>query len=314
MSSYSVTLCDGNGVEILVTAVEVGGEVQFTVKLISGTADLNGFFIDLGNNGGTVTSEGSKANNMNGSALVCDADGNVISEKMDGFDYAEVLGTVGGSDADVTCETFTISGITSLDQLIGAQVGVRATSVGEDREGSLKLAGILTEDTPPDDDFPEWEQDISNVVLVFDQTAGDTKPVEGKTDGGGQAYPNNPADPQDGDGYYTVKIDNWPTSADDDLDNSIDDILDYLIANDPYITEESELLGVIIKGGQQDTNFYAYGDENTNGTDPDPLPTDLGLTLPEDDPDTPNNEAAGNATPTNAIDQTYQYEDVFATV
>jgi hypothetical protein len=268
MSSYSVTLCDGNGVEILVTAVEVGGEVQFTVKLISGTADLNGFFIDLGNNGGTVTSEGSKANNMNGSALVCDADGNVISEKMDGFDYAEVLGTVGGSDADVTCETFTISGITSLDQLIGAQVGVRATSVGEDREGSLKLAGILTEDTPPQDDFPKWPQDVSNVVLYFD--ADDSQL---KNDGNDET---DPAPKPDGDGYILVKIDGWQdqsTTGGDDLDDYIDEALAFLQTENPDLNADT-LLGVAIKGGTQDTEYYAYGDNNTNGTDPDSPPAD----------------------------------------
>jgi len=74
--------------------------------------------------------------------------------------------------------------------------------------------------------------DISNITLVFDQDAGDEKPKP------------------DGDGFYTVKID-VPNAFDDDLDNSIDAILDWLVANDEFITEDSDLLGVVIKGGNR---------------------------------------------------------------
>ncbi len=163
--------------------------------------------------------------------------------------------------------------------------GIRATSVGEDGEDSLKLVG-KPEDCPPDDKeddfFPEWKQDVSNIILVFDQTEGDDKPKP------------------DGDGYYTVKIDEWDGSR--DIDDEIDDILAWLIDNDPNITEDSVLLGVIIKGGVQDTNFYAYGDNDTNGTLPDGAPDGLALSW----------EGSSNPAPANAVDESYDYEDVFA--
>ena len=63
-----------------------------------------------------------------------------------------------------------------------------------------------------EDHFPTWPQDISNVVLYF------------AADGA-----NDPDDVND-DGYVLVKIDNWPGSGDDDLDNSLDTIMDYLLA------------------------------------------------------------------------------------
>ncbi|MCL4678284.1 MAG: VWA domain-containing protein [Alphaproteobacteria bacterium] len=126
----------GNGVKIEITAVEQGSGVQFSVRLLQGVADLNGFFLDLNGDGGPITSVGNAGNNMNGAS--------------NGFDYGFVIGTIGGNDADVTEAVIFIDGL-SLTDLDGAKVGVRATSVGEDREDSLKLVGEVDVTDKPDD-------------------------------------------------------------------------------------------------------------------------------------------------------------------
>ena len=284
----TVTLTLENGV---VTA-KIDSEIDMDVNALfwgddDGTGDFEGY-----------TKKDSSLN-MNGEGSLYEGEDGVEKVMWDGSDKISSPGSqdVGYIEAGGE-KPFALS-MTPEEFNNLVYFGIRATSVGEDGEDSLKLVGKPEDCKPPEEEdyFPKWEQDVSNAILVFDQTEGDTKPKP------------------DVDGYYTVKIDNWDGS--NDLDDEIDDVLAWLIENDPNIDGDSELLGVIIKGGQQDTNFYAYGVNDTNGTDPDPMPTGIGLTLPEDDPDTPNNEASGNATPPNAIDQTYDYdlvfpEDVFA--
>ena len=145
---------------------------------------------------------------------------------------------------------------------------------------------------PPPDDFPEWAQDISHIVLYFQQDEGDLKP---------QGPPPGPNG--DGDGYYTVSIDAWPGAATNDVDDNIADILQWLIENDPNVSEESDLLGVLIKGGTQTTAYYAYGDHNGNGTDPDAIPDDAPqIVYP---PDQGNSDGQ-------SIDKVWTYAEVFS--
>jgi hypothetical protein len=125
--------------------------------------------------------------------------------------------------------------------------------------------------------FPVWGQAISHVTLIFDQVAGDSN----------------------GDSYYTVKIDEWPDSADPDLDASIAEILAFLVANDPYVSSSSVLLGSTVKGGLQITSYFAYG----NGSDV--LPSGLGFSL---------DGTKGNERPQNAIDRVYNYSSVYSPV
>jgi hypothetical protein len=247
-----------SGVKFEIYAEEVNGQVVFTIKHISGNADIQGFFVDLGNDGGTMTSVGSKSNNMNGSSN----DGT----KLDGWDYGTALGTVGGSDADYTTpgteKSFTIAGITSLAQLEGAQLGIRATSTGADGEGSLKLADVVElPPPPPEDNFEEWgSPDISHVTLYWhdDAVLADTKP---KTV----------------DGWFTVKFDyafGDPEFADvytNDLDDNLDAFLDFLVAQGKITEAHRELLvGVAIKGGQDEKWYSLDGDP-----EPDPVPGDI---------------------------------------
>lgn len=272
------TLTSGDVVIEVVATISESGDVTITYDLVSGVADLNGFFIDFGNDGGDISKLGG-GNNMKGS----DSDG----DKLDGFDYAEELGTVGGNDEDHTSGTVTFTaaqladfGVDGLADLADAEIGFRATSVGEDREDSLKLAdtGTYCPDTPNGNDFPEWAQDISNITFVFNQSEGDTPDPHG-----------NP------DGYYTVKVD-VPGELGDDPDAYIEEFLAALIEHDPNLAEDADLMGIVIKGGQQVTEYYAYGDYNANGEDPDDLPDGIAFSL---------DGTSANVDPTNAIDTGY---------
>lgn len=163
-----------NGVNVEVTAVQVAGGVQFTVNLLSGVADLNGFYLDVNGDGGPILSLGG-GNNMNSTA---------------GFDYAQVLGTVGGNDADVTSATFTISGI-SLSDLDGSIIGLRATSVGEDRADSFKLTGDVDVTVTPGDDTCQPTSD--QFTYVLQDGDGDTSTAQLTVESSGDVCnPNQP--------------------------------------------------------------------------------------------------------------------------
>jgi hypothetical protein len=270
MSYVVIATMECDGVKIEISAMETEDGVMFQIKLLEGVADLNGFFIDIDNDGGDVTSIGSKANNMNGS----DCEG----VKLDGFDFAWVLGTVGGNDDDYTSGFVFLKGYT-LDDVYGAQLGIRATSVGDDRDGSLKLTAIAEEPEPPCDNFPELTRDISHITLYFKYDTLVATPPKGDVGG---------------DGYYTVKIDEWPDGIDGtrDLDDNFDAILAWVIANDPYVGEDTVFVGVAIKAG----NVEGAGNLYALDCDPD---VDAVVTPLEGDN-------------SNKIDVTYDYDKVFA--
>lgn len=264
------------------------------IKVISGFADFNAVYVaDDTMSGASASIKG--ALNMNG------AEGSSYEGEPVQWDSAQKLSDAGlgklGADKPTYLTagesmTIKLDGVTSLDSV--EYLGIRATSTSTPA-GSIKTVdqGELIDPPVPADDFPAWGQDISHVTFVFKQDAGDVK-------GGGGNGNNSP------DGYYTVKIDGWDDQAPiggDDLDTYIGNIIDYLIANDQFIFNDSTLCGVVIKGGLQVTNFYAYGDNNLNGTDPDPLPAGLGFTL---------NGTKDGEQPPNAIDTSYLYDDVFA--
>jgi hypothetical protein len=282
MDPVSSIFVEGGGT-IEVYATEENGSVKFTVKLADGwnqdyNLDLNGLFLDYkagGSNKETV--DGEKANNLNGATY----DGEKIY-----WDIAVSSGsTVGGSDGQTSLMEFcvTIDGLT-LAELDGALIGLRATSTGTDGEGSLKLVGkieIPDDEEEEDDNFPDNPaHDISNIVLYFSTELNNTAQ--------GDVNPGN------GDGYYTIKIDNFSDAlvpADNNLDAWLDSLVEWLVDNDPYVYANTELLGVAIKGGQ-DINFYAL-----DGT-PEPNAPPQGADILD-------------FTGQN-VDQVYEYVDIYA--
>lgn len=102
------------------------------------------------------------------------------------------------------------------------------------------------------DYFPDWGQDISNVVAYFDR---------------------------DGDGAIdrVVKVDGFPDgSSSQHISNDMDDffgaLVDYAVENDPELEAGATVIGASIKGGRVPTAFYAVAGD-TNGTYPDSGPT-----------------------------------------
>jgi len=273
MSTPIAVMTGPDGIEVKVFATKLdNGLAEFTIQS-AGPLDINGFFVDLGDDGGIVRSVGSKANNMNGSAY----DGTAL----DGWDHAVSLGSVGVVAADRTSATFTIPGLT-YDSLFAngdgeaslAQVGIRATSVGADREGSLKLQAIVEPPPaePPPGPFQDIQKGISNVVFYFDTPddyVGDTRP---------SARNGGP------DGYFTVKVDFPGEPEITDLDQVYANMLATLTAE--YGSDVTgALVGVHIKTGSYgqdgppdlgpghewmpaETTWYV----DLNGGAPDPAP------------------------------------------
>jgi len=86
--------------------------------------------------------------------------------------------------------------------------------------------------------FPEWSQDISNVVFRFDLSG-------------------------DGEIDYSVKIEGYPDNDvamfnKDDLDSYYEYAIDYIQRVNPLITAGSEsMVGATIKGGQEPTSYFS---------------------------------------------------------
>lgn len=261
------TVADGNGLLIHVYGEEVEGGVSMTVKVMEGVADLRGFFMDVGDSvdgvsvdgvasqdvkigDESVTTVGTRDNNMNGTGET--------------FDVGVEIGTSGYGRDDVSQANFTLEGAT-LEQLDGLTFGVRATSVGEDRDGGVKLLGEFdipepqpeeppveppadpsneTPTEPPAEtpvptpsiggNFPQMPDDITSIVLFYDTPSGDLN----------------------GDGYYAAKVDNVSWVVEDDLDLWLIDATNYLQANDANVDDDTALLGVAITHGGT-TEYYA---------------------------------------------------------
>ncbi len=271
---------DGYKFEVVLT-LDGDGNVTATVTAVEGSADFNAFFWSDGDDtadfGGFTKKDSSL--NMNGEGSQYEGE-DVL------WDGAEKITNPGlGKDGEEKSsfikegesETFDLTKMSKEDFDNLEYFGIRATSVNGD--DSLKLVGTPEDETPvvPDDDwFPdfkdEYDRDISNVVVYFNIGEGDDCEV------------------------YTVKIDNWDeVSESNDLDDSWEAILAYIIANDEIITEDTPVLGAAIKGGQEEY-FFGVGEFDTSGdTDPDDLPCDLEETITDSD-----------------IDNTFDADHVFA--
>ncbi|MFQ8431169.1 hypothetical protein [Amaricoccus sp. W119] len=273
-----------DGLDFTILVFEADGKIQATISVEEGAADFNALYWGDDVNDGDSVKLRDAPLNMNGAKYqgsTIDWDG---ATKLS----SPGLGTAGTDKGTYLAEgetkTITLQGVDSIDDV--DYIGVRATSTTTP-EGSIKAIALGEPCPPPkpvDDDFPLWGQDISNLTFVFNQTEGDTKPN---------------GDP---DGYYTVKVD-VPGSFPDDLDDSIEMLLQRMIESDQLdLAPGADLMGVVIKGGLQTTQYYAYGSYNDNGTAPDALPAGIGFTLPGD---------SGNVVNPNDIDVGIAYEDLF---
>lgn len=142
----------GDDAEVRITLDDMSagaGQVEVTVEVTEGIADIRGVFFDLTNDGllGDLTVTGQDVtsygvtdvlrqgggNNLNGGGSPCPCD------------LAIEIGSPGMGKDDIWSTTFVIShpdGI-DLDAFRDQEVGVRLTSVGWNRAGSSKLSGVV---------------------------------------------------------------------------------------------------------------------------------------------------------------------------
>lgn len=304
---FEYTAGDGSIVVINVTAtLQADGsiKVDFGLDEASADADLLRIGFDFFDDGGEFDTNPGQSQQF------------AIAPEGDGFDYIEDLGTFAGNDDDYTEGSITFTaeqlidfgfvekgedGKPILDEdgneiplteaalmeaFAETVIGFRAQSVGDDREDSLKIVQTgeyhPPEDEEPGDFFPELSQGISHVLLVFDIAAGK-------------------------DGYYTVKIDEFPGAEDEvfDLDDHIEDIIAWLIECDPVITAENAgtLMGALIKSGaNEQSKFYAYGDNDSNGTEVDEVPEGWAVSA---------NPRNANAAWRGEIEASYDFADIY---
>lgn len=260
---------DAKGVTIDVTAMlDDKGNVVFSYELNEGRADLTGFYLDLNNDGGKITSVGC-GDDMRGR----DAEGH----RLDGFDFAQKIGKPGGRDGQTTEGQVVVSleelGVSSLEELAGAELGIRATSVGKCGSDSLKLAetGTYTETTPGPDlpggeiilNFPNNEAGPTTLTLVYgahySEELGDWQ---------------QPYGDQNEDWLYSIQL-KTDVALPTDLDSYIEILLEDLRAVDANVTDHSLLKGVFIEAPGAATDFYYYSVYNANGEESDNIPGDF---------------------------------------
>lgn len=154
-------------VKVTITETDANGDgftdLKVDLEVVQGdVADLRGFFFNVAND--ALLSQLSVTGDDITDAPVFDTDGDGVAEISSAsppqpeavispyaFEAGLELGTPGISDDDIAETSFVISAPnTNLTTALleGQQIGIRATSVGEDREGSSKLIG----EVPPQEE------------------------------------------------------------------------------------------------------------------------------------------------------------------
>jgi len=250
------TVTDGNGLTINVYAEQVGNDVKFTVSVVSGVADLRGFFLDVAGSGAGHGASGSQVTKVKtGDNCITDLGYGVnMNGTGEAFDVGVALGTSGIGKDDIRSSTITVTGI-SLNELQDLSFGIRATSVGACRQDSVKLVGEFDVGaTHCNNNFPMLQDDIATVTFLFDVDPS----------------PNVV-------NLYAVEVNEWLAEASDDLDDNFDALLAYVLRTDPFFHSQpvtaGQLVGVAIGSVEQVPVFYALDCD----TDPDPVPGGVAL-------------------------------------
>lgn len=148
-SAYPVTLSNftGDDAEVLLEITGDGtSNITFDAQVVNpGFADLRGIFFDFLNSPlpGDLTVTGTDVTSFlfvkNG---VDDLGGGANIKPEGPFDAGVEIGTQGIGNDDFYSTQFTVSSIGGNILELGTNFGARLTSVGDNREGSSKLAGI----------------------------------------------------------------------------------------------------------------------------------------------------------------------------
>ena len=166
---------------------ESGGNTTFRIDVAEGFADLRGFFFDY--EGGLITTTntgGVTANNLGTSGdgdditKVGQSD-NTMNGTGETFDAGLQFGTSGMGKDDISEISFTINGLT-LSEIDGFSFGIRATSTGEDRDGSEKLVGTF--DVCDPDENIVTNGTFQGITTEFSQDGWANTPINGWTNTG----------------------------------------------------------------------------------------------------------------------------------
>lgn len=109
--------------------------------------------------------------------------------------------------------------------------------------------------------FPEWPQDISNIVVYFDRDGNGTIDAAGKVEG----FPDSGTS-----GFIS-----------NDPDDFLPSLIDYIRSGNSAF-DGAEVVGASIKGGRESNKYFEIAD-NTNGSAEDVGPTDNTGRLPYDE-------------------------------
>lgn len=182
-------------IETTVIITEVVGADGFIDLVISieadesggANADLRGLFFNVSNKGllPSLSADGTDVTDSQFMANKVDDLGNganlkgALTAKGNRFDAGVEFGTQGIGKDDIDTTTFTLSADgadVTLDDLGGERIGVRYTSFGfgGDREGSLKIAGLIPHAPDAVDDLLTTDEDTADTInLLGNDTDGD---------------------------------------------------------------------------------------------------------------------------------------------
>ncbi len=149
---FDIEQFTGNSATVNIILEEVGNDVKFNFEVTDTPADITGVFFDINNtfnlnsndlsvSGNYVGDLKTNTSNLGGGVNLTGGGSNNPGR----FDFGVKIGTNGIGRDDIKATSFTLSHATealNLDMFKDQKFGVRLQSVGSNREGSSKLAGI----------------------------------------------------------------------------------------------------------------------------------------------------------------------------
>jgi hypothetical protein len=166
--AYTVNLTDfeGRAAEADLTVTGDGtNQVTFELGLVDTTADIRGFFFDLGSDLTNVSVVGDDVTEwLYDVGNVRDLGDGTSMNPTGPFDFGVEIGTAGMSTDDISLTSFTIYSDSAIT--LGDSFGTRLTSVGDDRQDSRKLVGTKSTSTTPSDSTGSAVPEPATMLLL----------------------------------------------------------------------------------------------------------------------------------------------------
>ncbi|MGC9505558.1 choice-of-anchor K domain-containing protein [Baaleninema sp.] len=184
--SFNIASFTGDDATASITLEETAEGIQVSVSGVEPIGDISGVFFNLANDDllGTLSVSGDEITNSNFAGNVSGVGDATIEPAA--FDAGVSVGTAGIGSDDIQTTSFLISsdsGELTLDDLLGQEFGVRLTSVGDSRNGSSKLSGLVPESLPDDMTDDDTTDEGGDDIADDDMTGGEGE--DDMTDDGG---------------------------------------------------------------------------------------------------------------------------------